>query len=289
MGERLEQLLEDLNEKERSLNLHWLFNGAVTTTRLFSDDEIGDSEMVFGEMRPRIRHRLPGINITVGENLGKTQPSNQPKRGSNPRPSATSDGRQADENPHAVEETRHQHRFSINLWAGVLGDRLRAIRATTEIDWGLTGLSLPTQHQDVTSLGVRRKRSNEFNDLTATDIHLTFCIGTENSLSEYFVPQKPEAIQCNQQLRMDVYAIFHQCAGDKETHRLEGGDKVEQTFGVRSAWNDKRRFLLGQLSEPRHFKVNEAEKCPEQREGELRDVQGWPILCSDVTGACICC
>ncbi|KAJ4435802.1 hypothetical protein ANN_18421 [Periplaneta americana] len=30
----------------------------------------------------------------------------------------------ADENHHAVEETRHQHRFSINLWAGVLGDRL---------------------------------------------------------------------------------------------------------------------------------------------------------------------
>ncbi|KAJ4435499.1 hypothetical protein ANN_18115 [Periplaneta americana] len=31
----------------------------------------------------------------------------------------------ADENPHAVEETRHQHRFSINVWVGVLGDRLR--------------------------------------------------------------------------------------------------------------------------------------------------------------------
>ncbi|KAJ4428563.1 hypothetical protein ANN_24607 [Periplaneta americana] len=42
----------------------------------------------------------------------------------------------ADENPHAVEETRHQHRFSINLRAGVLGDRL-----TTEINWGpLSGL-----------------------------------------------------------------------------------------------------------------------------------------------------
>ncbi|KAJ4437711.1 hypothetical protein ANN_17856 [Periplaneta americana] len=27
--------------------------------------------MVFGEMRPRIRHRLPGIHRTVGENLGK--------------------------------------------------------------------------------------------------------------------------------------------------------------------------------------------------------------------------
>ncbi|KAJ4435251.1 hypothetical protein ANN_23829 [Periplaneta americana] len=41
------------------------------STRLFSVDEIGDSEMVFGEMRPRIRHRLPGIHLTVGENLGK--------------------------------------------------------------------------------------------------------------------------------------------------------------------------------------------------------------------------
>ncbi|KAJ4445411.1 hypothetical protein ANN_07216 [Periplaneta americana] len=34
--------------------------------RLFSVDEIGDSEM-----RPRIRHRLPGIHLTVEENLGK--------------------------------------------------------------------------------------------------------------------------------------------------------------------------------------------------------------------------
>ncbi|KAJ4446507.1 hypothetical protein ANN_13203 [Periplaneta americana] len=38
-------------------------------------DEIGDSEMVFGEMRPRIRHRLSDIRLTVEENLGKkTQP-----------------------------------------------------------------------------------------------------------------------------------------------------------------------------------------------------------------------
>ncbi|KAJ4452123.1 hypothetical protein ANN_03640 [Periplaneta americana] len=69
----------------------WLFHDAVSTTRLFSVDEIGDSEMVFGEMRPRIHHRLPGIHLTVGENLGKTQPGNQPKRRSNPHPSATSD------------------------------------------------------------------------------------------------------------------------------------------------------------------------------------------------------
>ncbi|KAJ4434479.1 hypothetical protein ANN_23041 [Periplaneta americana] len=52
----------------------WLFNDAVSTTRLFSVDEIGDSEMVFGQMRPRIRRRLPDIHLTVGENLAKTQP-----------------------------------------------------------------------------------------------------------------------------------------------------------------------------------------------------------------------
>ncbi|KAJ4446176.1 hypothetical protein ANN_12869 [Periplaneta americana] len=60
------------NIKSRHLRwAGWLFNDAVSTTRLFSVDEIGDSEMIFGEMRPRIRHRLTCINITVGENLGK--------------------------------------------------------------------------------------------------------------------------------------------------------------------------------------------------------------------------
>ncbi|KAJ4451628.1 hypothetical protein ANN_03097 [Periplaneta americana] len=53
----------------------WLFNDAVSTTRLFSVDEIGDSEMEFGEMRPRIRRRLPGIHLMVGENLGKNPTS----------------------------------------------------------------------------------------------------------------------------------------------------------------------------------------------------------------------
>ncbi|KAJ4436302.1 hypothetical protein ANN_18933 [Periplaneta americana] len=38
-------------------------------------NEIGEREMVFGEMRPRIRHRLPGIHLTVGENLGKNPTS----------------------------------------------------------------------------------------------------------------------------------------------------------------------------------------------------------------------
>ncbi|KAJ4437729.1 hypothetical protein ANN_17874, partial [Periplaneta americana] len=44
----------------------WLFNDAVSTTRLFSVDEIGDSEMIFGEMRPRIRHTV----LQPGESLG---------------------------------------------------------------------------------------------------------------------------------------------------------------------------------------------------------------------------
>ncbi|KAJ4433585.1 hypothetical protein ANN_15895 [Periplaneta americana] len=53
----------------------------------FSVDGIGDSKMVFGEMRPRIRHRLPDICLTVGE----TQPGNQPKWELNPHPNATPD------------------------------------------------------------------------------------------------------------------------------------------------------------------------------------------------------
>jgi hypothetical protein len=30
----------------------------------------------------------------------------------------------ADENPQTTFQSRHQHRFSINLWAGILGDGL---------------------------------------------------------------------------------------------------------------------------------------------------------------------
>ncbi|KAJ4433310.1 hypothetical protein ANN_15569 [Periplaneta americana] len=63
---------------------------AVSTTRLFSGDGIDDSE-IFGELRPRIRHRLPDICLMVGENLGKTPPDKQLKRESNPRPNATPD------------------------------------------------------------------------------------------------------------------------------------------------------------------------------------------------------
>ncbi|KAJ4441949.1 hypothetical protein ANN_11813, partial [Periplaneta americana] len=52
-----------------------LLNDAISTTRLFSVDGIGDREMAFGKIRPRIRHRLPDIRLTAGENLGKTQPA----------------------------------------------------------------------------------------------------------------------------------------------------------------------------------------------------------------------
>ncbi|KAJ4433989.1 hypothetical protein ANN_16308 [Periplaneta americana] len=37
-----------------------------------------DSEMVFGKIRPRIRHRLPDIHLTVRKNLGKTQSVDEP-------------------------------------------------------------------------------------------------------------------------------------------------------------------------------------------------------------------
>ncbi|KAJ4445820.1 hypothetical protein ANN_12505 [Periplaneta americana] len=69
-GKNLNQFPRSTNEAFRA-KVVWLFNDAVSTTRLFSVDGIGDSEMVFGEMRPRIRHRLPGIHLTVGKSLGE--------------------------------------------------------------------------------------------------------------------------------------------------------------------------------------------------------------------------
>ncbi|KAJ4446695.1 hypothetical protein ANN_13392, partial [Periplaneta americana] len=45
----------------------WLFNDAVSPTRLFSVD----SEMVFADTMPKISHRVPDIRLTVGENLGR--------------------------------------------------------------------------------------------------------------------------------------------------------------------------------------------------------------------------
>ncbi|KAJ4429997.1 hypothetical protein ANN_22201 [Periplaneta americana] len=64
----LHKLVESMPDRVAAVIL---FNDAVSITRLFSVDEIGDSEMVFGEMKPRIRHRLPGIHFVVGENVGK--------------------------------------------------------------------------------------------------------------------------------------------------------------------------------------------------------------------------
>ncbi|KAJ4435763.1 hypothetical protein ANN_18382 [Periplaneta americana] len=51
-------LCEDSNEPPGSLKANNL-------------DGIDDSEMIFGEMRLRIRHRLHDIRLTIGENLGK--------------------------------------------------------------------------------------------------------------------------------------------------------------------------------------------------------------------------
>ncbi|KAJ4439647.1 hypothetical protein ANN_07775 [Periplaneta americana] len=72
-GEELRKLMWERAEISTPVRvvMSWLFNNAVSTTRLFSVDEVGDSDMVFGEMKPRIRHRLPGIHLMVGENLGK--------------------------------------------------------------------------------------------------------------------------------------------------------------------------------------------------------------------------
>ncbi|KAJ4430221.1 hypothetical protein ANN_22432 [Periplaneta americana] len=53
----------------------WLFNDAVSTIRLFSVDGISVSEMVFVEIGPRIRHRVPDIRLQFGENLGKNPTS----------------------------------------------------------------------------------------------------------------------------------------------------------------------------------------------------------------------
>ncbi|KAJ4437103.1 hypothetical protein ANN_17238 [Periplaneta americana] len=80
-------LCEGGNEPPISLKAsNWLFNDAASTTRLFSVYEIGDSEMIFGEMRPRIRHRLPCIHIMVGENLGKNPTRYSAQTGIKPAP-----------------------------------------------------------------------------------------------------------------------------------------------------------------------------------------------------------
>ncbi|KAJ4435124.1 hypothetical protein ANN_23699 [Periplaneta americana] len=66
------------------------FTGSVCEKEL-NVDGIGDSEMVFGWMRPGIRHRLSDSHLTVDETSKKTQPGNQSKQESNPSPSETPD------------------------------------------------------------------------------------------------------------------------------------------------------------------------------------------------------
>ncbi|KAJ4451379.1 hypothetical protein ANN_02841 [Periplaneta americana] len=48
-----------------------LFDDAISATRLFSVDGSGDSKVVFGGMRPKIRHRLPDIRLTIGKTTKK--------------------------------------------------------------------------------------------------------------------------------------------------------------------------------------------------------------------------
>ncbi|KAJ4442985.1 hypothetical protein ANN_04633 [Periplaneta americana] len=56
--------------------LERLFNNAVSIrpTSLFNVDGLDGSEIVFGEMRPRIHHRLPDIRLIVEEDLGEILP-----------------------------------------------------------------------------------------------------------------------------------------------------------------------------------------------------------------------
>ncbi|KAJ4450284.1 hypothetical protein ANN_01704 [Periplaneta americana] len=61
-----------------------LFNNVISTTRLFSVDEIGDNEMILDEMKLRIRERLSNIHFTVWKTYEKTIPGNQLKLESNP-------------------------------------------------------------------------------------------------------------------------------------------------------------------------------------------------------------
>ncbi|KAJ4445802.1 hypothetical protein ANN_12487 [Periplaneta americana] len=57
---------------KKGVEENWLFNDAVSTTWVIWRREIGDSELVSGEMRPSIRHRLPDIHFQLGETSEKT-------------------------------------------------------------------------------------------------------------------------------------------------------------------------------------------------------------------------
>ncbi|KAJ4442816.1 hypothetical protein ANN_04409 [Periplaneta americana] len=59
----------------------WLINDAVSTTKLFSVDVIGDTEMIFGEMRSRIHHRYYLIfALQLGKTSKKTQSDGHTRR-----------------------------------------------------------------------------------------------------------------------------------------------------------------------------------------------------------------
>ncbi|KAJ4442486.1 hypothetical protein ANN_04072 [Periplaneta americana] len=65
-----------------------ILDGATLTPSpmLFGVDGIGDRKMVFGEMRPRIRYRLPGIRLTVEKTSENPQSDRSAKAGIEPTP-----------------------------------------------------------------------------------------------------------------------------------------------------------------------------------------------------------
>ncbi|KAJ4428969.1 hypothetical protein ANN_25965 [Periplaneta americana] len=67
-------MLRNSQEEAKRRRSHGATHDSLQTqpsARLFSLDGIDDSEMIFGEMRLRIRHRLHDIRLTIGKNLGK--------------------------------------------------------------------------------------------------------------------------------------------------------------------------------------------------------------------------
>ncbi|KAJ4449460.1 hypothetical protein ANN_00859 [Periplaneta americana] len=70
-------LCESCNEPAGSLKAicNWLFNDAVSTTRLFSVDEIGDSEMIFGEISRGFAIDYLAFNLRLGKTSEKSQPA----------------------------------------------------------------------------------------------------------------------------------------------------------------------------------------------------------------------
>ncbi|KAJ4438239.1 hypothetical protein ANN_14178 [Periplaneta americana] len=63
-----------LRENPGKTSTSWLFNDAVSTTRLFSVDEIGGSEMIFGEINRGFAIDYLAFNLQLGKTSEKAQP-----------------------------------------------------------------------------------------------------------------------------------------------------------------------------------------------------------------------